>query len=290
MEYQISQGGLSVVIDSQGAELQSVCLDGHEYLWQGDPSYWPDRSPLLFPFVGRFTRGAYTLHGREYHLPIHGFARDSRFEVTEAKDDTITFCLSDGPDTQAVYPGRFLLTVTYRICENTLHVSYDVMNRGEQILYFGIGGHPGFAVPMEDGLTFDDYYLEFSCEHCPDRVGHTEHCFLSGSDTPFPLENGRVLRLRHDMFDEDAIVLKNAADTVTLRSDRGTRSVTMHYPLLPYLGLWHAPRTDAPYICIEPWTSLPSRQDIVEEFTCKSDLIRLPAGASYCAGWQMSLT
>lgn len=27
------------------------------------------------------------------------------------------------------------------------------------------------------------------------------------------------------------------------------------------------PKTDAPYVCVEPWTSLPSRQDVVEELS-----------------------
>ena len=66
-------------------------------------------------------------------------------------------------------------------------------------------------------------------------------------------------------------------------------AVTMHYPYLPYLGLWHMPKTDAPYICIEPWTSLPSRQDIIEDFSCKSDLIRLCPGGRYENGWKATL-
>ena len=29
-------------------------------------------------------------------------------------------------------------------------------------MYFGLGGHPGFNVPLEAGLSFEDYCLEFS--------------------------------------------------------------------------------------------------------------------------------
>ena len=28
-------------------------------------------------------------------------------------------------------------------------------------MYFGIGGHPAFNVPLESSLTFEDYYLSF---------------------------------------------------------------------------------------------------------------------------------
>jgi galactose mutarotase-like enzyme len=79
------------------------------------------------------------------------------------------------------------------------------------------------------------------------------------------------------------------ANSVSLRSDKGSRSVTLSYPDLPYLGLWHAPKSDAPYLCIEPWTSLPSRQDIVEDFAFKSDMIRLKQNSSYHSCWSITL-
>lgn len=289
MIHEINAGGLSVQISERGAELMSVRLHGHEYLWQADPQYWPDRSPLLFPFVGRFTEGKYTVHQKEYHLPIHGFAKDSVFETAELSGNSITLRLRDSEESRKVYPFRFTLLVTYALGEQSLTTAYEVRSEDSGIMYFGIGGHPGLQVPMEEGLRFDDYVLEFGEKCLPARVGHTEACFLSGEDVSWPLENGTGLPLRHDLFDEDAIVLKNAADSVTLRSEKGSRAVTMRWRNLPYLGLWHAPRTEAPYLCIEPWTSLPSRQDIVEEFSCKSDLIRLEPGETFRAGWDMIL-
>ena len=333
MRHSISRGDLTVTVDERGAQLRSVLFKGSEYLWQGDPSYWEDQSPLLFPFVGRFTEGKYTLHGQEYHLPIHGFAKDMEFSLCSADDRSLCFLLNDTEETRSVYPYQFQLTVTYElgcgtnrsgsglcatggdvcapggdgcapggsVCApedsaDTLTVTYRVHNRSQELMYFGIGGHPGFRVPLEDCLNFEDDRLVFGTPHLPARVGHSPTCFLNGIDTPFPLENGTDLPLHHEMFDEDAIVLKNVADTVTLMpgpdapSDGSTRRVTMHYPDLPYLGLWHAPGTDAPYICIEPWTSLPSRQDIIEEFSCKSDLIRLNPDQTWQGKWSMTLT
>jgi len=308
MKHTIRQGGMSAVIDTYGAQLRSLRYREHEYLWQGDPAYWEEQSPLLFPFVGRFTEGRYTLRGESFPMSIHGFAKLSEFDAVDVSEASITFELRDNEATRAVYPCAFHLAVTYVLRDNGLDVSYRVTNPADPLhpltpadpsntrnpsgepIWFGIGGHPGFQVPLEEDLAFGDYYLDFTPAHQPSQVGHTKACFLSGIDTPFPLEEGHVLRLHHDMFDEDAIVLKNVADTVTLRSDRGTRSVTLRSFHLPYLGLWHAPRTDAPYICIEPWTSLPSRQDIVEEFTCKSDLICLFPGEIFRAGWAVDLT
>lgn len=290
MNYTIKSNSLTVVVSSFGAEMHSIQYQGKEYLWQGDPAYWKEHSPVLFPYVGRFTDGQYIFQGTHYDMTIHGFAKLSEFSLKEISDTTVTLMLTDTPETFEIYPFHFILNVTYTVSDNQILISYQVQNLTDGTMYFGIGGHPGFNVPLEEGLSFTDYYLEFAQAHTPARVGHTPACFLSGIDTDFPLEEGTKLPLAHNMFDDDAIVLKNVANEVILKSDRGTRSVTVSYPDLPYLGLWHAPKTDAPYICIEPWTSLPSRQDIVEDFQFKCDMIRLAEGKAYRNTWCIKIT
>ena len=172
----------------------------------------------------------------------------------------------------------------------TVNVTYSVRNEDEKELPFGIGGHPGFRLPLSDGTAFEDYELRFSHACQPDRIGFTGDCYLNGQTEFFPLEDSTTIRLRHELFDEDAIVLKNMARCVSLCSEKTGRSVTVAYPQMPYLGIWHMPHTDAPYVCIEPWASLPSRQDVVEELSCKSDLIHLAPGAKYENQWSITIT
>lgn len=289
MEHQISNQDIKVLISSVGAELQSVRKDGVEYLWNGDSRFWPERSPILFPYVGRFTEGKYLLNGKIYEMDIHGFARKLPFEVADQKKDRITFRLRDNKETYQAYPYHFILDIIYALQEHTIEITYRVNNLSNEPMYFGIGGHPGFALPFDEGLDFTDYYLEFDGNARPERIGFTKSCFLSGTDQEFLLDNGKNLRLSHDLFDEDAIVLRHMADKVTLKSDKGKRKVTVSYPELPYLGLWHAPGVEAPYLCIEPWASLPSRQDIIEEFRYKSDLIRLSPGREYVNKWGITI-
>ena len=145
-------------------------------------------------------------------------------------------------------------------------------------------------IPPAKGTAFEDYELHFSHACQPDRVGFTEACFLNDHDTRYPLENGTTIKLRHDLFDDDAIVLKNMVCRVTLCSAKTNRAVTVIYPQMPYLGIWYMlPHTDAPYVCIEPWASLPSRQDVVEELSCKSDLIHLASGAKHEDTWSVMI-
>lgn len=286
MIHTIRGKGLSAGISTAGAELMSLCgADGTQYLWQGDPKYWPDRAINIFPYVARLTKGCYTYQGRTYHMPIHGFAPTAEFAVTEKSEDSVTFTLESCPEFYEQYPFLFRYSIRYSIRENTLDVELKAENLDSKTMYFGLGGHPGINVPLEEGLSFEDYFLEFPpCR--PRRVEFTPECFVSGREHPFPLEEGK-LPLRHDLFDEDAIVLKGIPGRVTLRSEKGARGVTLIAPDQPVCGFWHMPRTDAPYICLEPWSSLPSRQDVIEDLEKQEDLIALPAGQTYTTTWSL---
>lgn len=290
MNYTIKNEFLTVTASDQGAELQSIkSADGTEYLWQGDPAFWHDRAPNIFPYVARLTDGKYTVNGKEYAMKIHGFLKYRTLQVEEQTEDHITFRLERDEELKTQYPFDFVYRITYRLEGSTLFTTSAVENRGDERMYFALGGHPGFNVPMEQGLTFEDYYLEFGQEAHPTRVGFTDACFLNGQDQAYPLTDDRRLLLRHDLFDHDAVVLKHADRTVRIASDKGTRSVTVSYPDFPYIGFWHRPESQAPYVCIEPWSSLPSRDGIVEEFSQQSDLIGLAAGSVYQNTWKIEI-
>lgn len=281
---------LSLTVDTLGAQMMHLrAADGVEYLWQGDPAYWGDRAPVLFPFIGRLTDNSYRYCGKVYPMQIHGFAAKSEFSLVEQGSDRLVLKLDSTAATLSQYPFDFSLQITYVLQGNTVQVSYQVYNLSDKAMPFGIGGHPGFNVPLLPNESFEDYVLEFNCPCQPDRVGFTPAVYLSGVDAAYPLEEVRKLPLKHTLFNEDAVILKNMAREVTLRSEISGRGVRVSYPYMPYLGIWHRPDTDAPYVCIEPWSSLPSRQDVVEEFSCKSDLIQLPPDGVYQNTWTITV-
>ena len=290
MNYTIQNDILTVVISDAGAELQSIqTADGTEYLWQADAKYWDEKAPNIFPYVARMTNGTYTLQGKAYQMMIHGFLKYLTVKVSEQTEESITFVLGSNEETRKQYPCEFVYKIRYSLSGNQLLTTTTVENKDSERIYFAVGGHPGFNVPLEEGLSFDDYYLEFSQTAQPTRVGFSKTCFLTGQDELFALENSKRIALHHDMFAKDAIVLKHAPRCVTLKSDKGNRSVKVEYPDFQYIGFWHMPHTDAPYICIEPWSSLPSRQDVVEEFSQQSDLISLDAGNVYETTWVIEI-
>lgn len=290
MVYAIENEYMKVAVDTVGAELKSIYRkNGNiEHLWQGDEKYWKGRSPILFPIVGRLYDGKYSLGGKEYGMNPHGLLRKVEFVLVEKTCKSMTFAYSANDDTFAHYPFAFIFKAVYSLCGNRLTIKYVVKNVGNDVMYFGLGGHPGFNVPF-DGGDFEDYYLETSLPVRPERMTLTESYLMSGKAVDYPLEKDRIIRLKHDMFDDDAVILRGAGDSLTLKSDMTDKSVTVKYPNMPYVGLWHAVKTDAPYVCIEPWENLPSLDGKVEKLTDKANIGILPRQETYESSITVSL-
>ena len=278
---------LTVTLSTKGAELISVKRGDCEYVWQGDPTYWAGQCPLLFPICGRFVDQTYTAGGKTYQMGTHGFARHSEFTLRSATDTEAVFTLESNDDTRAQYPFEFALTVTYRLEGARLTLSATIANVGEEILPATFGGHPGFNVPMDGNGDFSDWYLEFGEECSPDEILMSPACFITGKHRAYPLKEGKILPLRHDLFLIDGVFMARIADSVTLKSATSARSVTLRYPQMPYLGIWHAPRTSAPYLCIEPWCGLPAYDGECQDIAQKPDMFRILPGKEKQVGFSM---
>lgn len=278
---------LKISISRIGGEMQSITgNDGTEYLWNGAPAYWKDRALNLFPYIGRLTNGMYQYAGQLYQLPIHGFLPTSTMIPVQQAPNAVAYTLRYNEQTLACYPFRFELQIVYTLTKNVLHVQYIVKNLDDKTMYFGIGGHPGFRVPMEQGKSFSDYRIAF--EEKPEKILFSESCFCTGQREPLPLNIQNELELRHELFDQDAIITWYAGEKVRLYTPGGLHSVTVSAPQMRYWGFWHWPKTDAPYICIEPWSSLPSRDGIVEDLSKQEDLLSLYPAETYCNTWTIT--
>lgn len=291
MQYVMTNPGLTVTVDSLGGEIKSIRSSaGTEFLWDGNPAFWDGQSPNLFPIVARLTGGRYTYDGREYKMGIHGFLMSQQMTCEESSPGYLVLSLRENPQTLAQYPFAFAFKIIYELTDDLLSICCQVRNTDVKPLYFGLGGHPGFHVPLDKSLQFEDFYLEFDSAEDVQAVVLTKECFATKERVNFPLEDGRILRLQHELFDNDAIVLTKMSPAVTLKSAGSSRQVRVEYPQMPFLGLWHMPRTKAPYLCIEPWLSLPSEAGTVTALEEKDDLIRLLPGKIYQNTWSIRCT
>ena len=289
MLYTIQNDQLSAVVNSKGAELWSIkTKDNLEYLWQGDPTYWADRSPNLFPYIGRMIDKKYFYSGKSYKMDIHGFALSMEFEAINHSTNELSLRLCSNSETKKQYPWNFEYDVTYKLVDSTLEVIFTVKNLDSTPMLFAVGGHPGFFVPLSEGESFEDYRLRFIGNSDPERVIFTEDCFVDSME-PYFLNSVNSIPLRHDLFDRDAIVLKNTGKTVVLENPKGPHSVTVNFPDMAYIGFWHEPKTDAPYVCIEPWSSLPSAKGAETIWENQPDLLTLEAYGSYQNRWAITI-
>lgn len=286
MLHTIENEFLKVTVSEQGAELQSILAsDGTEFLWQGDPTFWRSRATNLFPAVGRLKDGVYYMDGRAYELGIHGFARHNRFSVAWKKADSIALELRDNESIYAQYPRHHIFRLVYTLQGNTLHISYQVDNLDEKPLHFGIGGHPGFRVPMVEGLDFSDYRLRFAEQCHPKVLPMTLTGFPSGQELPYALVEDCMIPLDHGLFTVDAIVLKDMCPTVSIEAPGSHHKVTVSCPDFPYMGFWHKPNSQAPFVCVEPWATMPPVEGEARVYDECDGLIHLAPGGHYENSW-----
>ncbi len=291
MNYFLENDSLKVTISDLGAELTSIYgkTTDFEYLWQGDAKYWKSRATNVFPICGRLYQGKYTYNGNTYELGCHGFAKLFTFTANKFSSEKIEFVLNANEETKKVYPFDFTLKITYALNGAKLTTEYTVINTGNGDLPFSIGGHPGFNIPLAEGVDFSEHYVEFEKECKPTVQVFTENLLYSGNDVPFPLEKDKILRLKHSLFDDDAKFLNDTSKSLTLKSDKAKRFVKVTFDDFNHVGFWHAMKTQAPFVCIEPWNGVPAIDYTPDDFATKKEFIHLDGGKTYTAKFDIEV-
>lgn len=290
MIYTLRNSEMEVQVSSKGGELVSMKdADQTEYIWIGDATYWKRHAPQLFPCIGRLTNNQYRMDGALHEMGQHGFLRDYELTKVEESATSLHLQLLSDASTRQLYDRDWTVDIFYSLSGKTLSVKFQVRNRNARTMRFGYGIHPGFNVPLNPALRFEDYRLDFHETSTPKQMELTERYTISGGMHDYALAEGRYLPLQHSLFDHDAIILKDMPHTVTLGSQKDEKKVAVTFPDMPYLGIWHAPETDAPFVCIEPWSSLPSTDGVIDEFETKPDFITVEPEQTYTNNWSISI-
>jgi galactose mutarotase-like enzyme len=248
---------IDFTVSLHGAELQSLQLNSHEYLWHGDPAYWGRRSPILFPMVGKVYGGAFRVDGKEYPMGQHGFARDSEFVKVGER-----YVLSGCPLEK--YPYQFELAVTYRTEGNRFIAEWTVTNLDNKDIHFQIGAHPALLLPDYHEIDPIHGYLQ-----CFDAQGNVVkqpmliHGLREGyltelsSPVPMPVDEDGLLPITKDTFAIDTFMLEHGTVKSVALLDKDKK---------PYLkvgsdqteayGLWAPHKPGCPFVCLEPWCGI----------------------------------
>lgn len=277
MIYQLENEQLRVQVKSTGAELTSIYdkQAKRELLWQGDAAFWGRQAPVLFPIVGRLKNNQYQYQQQNYNLSGHGFARDQQFTCIYQGDQELVFELHDTVETKQVYPFAFVLRIHYVLQENKLQVQYKVYNPSvDQTLYFSIGGHPGFNVPIDEQGDFQNVHLSIEEQKVRERY------FVDGVliQEEVREEEWETRPLQRQYFTQDAMIFATPEKTaVSLILPKCQLTVTSD---CPYFGIW-SPTTKAPFVCIEPWWGMADSVNSEGDFCQKRGLQSVPARTSW---------
>ncbi len=270
---------LGVRVENAGAEIKSIKehATGLEYIWQSDPAYWTGAAPILFPIIGGLKNGQYTYRGKSYTMPGHGIVRKVDWDLVSSSATEAEFQTTSNEETKKLYPFDFVLRAHFSLQDNRLSVAYEVINSGDDTMYFSIGSHPAFNVPFAGG-HWENYYLHFSESESIER-----HFFANGmtlNETAPIFDNSRQIFLTPTMFDRLAIIMKGpVSKTVSLRNSRNSKQIKIVTEGMPYLGLW-AP-AGAPFVCVEPWHGVPDPVETDGDFTRKEGIMSLVAKGTY---------
>lgn len=277
----LSNGILSVEICSHGAELKSAVKNGFEYMWCGDEKYWGRTSPVLFPFVGGLKDKKYRLGETEHSMGQHGFARDCEFELTDKTETSVSYILKSDENSKKIYPFEFELLIKYTLVNSTIKVEWTVENKDEKEILFSIGAHPGFN--LKDG----DNYFKFDNKN--DIVYNLIDENGLYKDEKYVLQNSGCVKIESSMFDNDALIIEDEqAKEVSLCDSKKNPYVTVRFDA-PLFGLWSPAKKNAPFVCIEPWYGRCDRTDFCGELSEKDYIMKVSAGDTFKAEYEIEL-
>ena len=243
---------LKVTIDDHGAELVSIYdkEKDREVIWQGDPRFWGRHAPVLFPNVGKHYGNHYRIGDKEYASKQHGFARDTDFTCIDSTLDSVTHQIRSTEETKEVYPFDFVLRIRHILKGRTLTVSWKVANNSDTDMYFAIGGHPAFRVPVLPDTRRSDYRLTF------DGQESLTYLLLDPESGTAKAEEKATLKLENStcqiedhMFDHDALVFDNQITRAGIQLPDGTPYLELRCVGFPNFGIWSASQ-DAPFVCL----------------------------------------
>ena len=249
----ISNERLTLRVNSYGAEVENLILDGkRDVMWTADPEYWEKKDPILFPCIGNNWAGQIQIDGNAFPLEKHGFVRDMEFELKEQTEHSLTYVVSDTPETRKHYPFAFKLEVVYTLNETTLSVCWKVHNPNSTTMPFMVGAHPAFILPdYKDGETHGYLRVSEVDELQSTRTlpyGYAQPEIID----EFDLTN-HLLALTDTTFECDTILDRTGrVSEVELLDKEKNELVSVRFDM-PVIAIWSPKNGQCPFVCIEPW-------------------------------------
>ncbi len=216
-------------------------------------------NPLLFPFAGRsFDRGVENAWrspgGDRLSMPIHGFARECQFLITDQSDNCIKAVLQPDESAKATYPFEYRLKVGYTFNELSFSVEMILENHGDEQIPWSAGHHFYFTLPWHTDASRSDYLIKMD----------PKKCAYHGPDGKLVMERDR--ETCHEISDaslNDRIHWNLRHNRVSFGPKGGEEDIHIiigeeNIPQKNHSLVTWSESESAPYYCIEPWMGPPN--------------------------------
>jgi galactose mutarotase-like enzyme len=287
--FSIDNGNLKIKVNKMGAELASVLQlsNQYEFMWNANPAIWNRHAPVLFPIVGKLNNNKVLINNSLYEMGQHGFARDCDFELVNKTETELQFLLKSNEQTLVKYPFQFELYIVYGFTNesNQLKVTYKIVNQSTTEMPFSIGAHPGFMLPI---ANLNEYEIDFFEGNSIER--HLLADGLFNNETETLLLTNSKLNLSEEVFDKDAIVIKNCVSkTISLNHKNSNFKVSCSFNDFTDLGIW-AKKGNHNFVCLEPWLGYADELGFEGDIATKKGIIHLPEGSTFEASYYLNFT
>jgi galactose mutarotase-like enzyme len=212
-------------------------------------------NPILFPSVG-LTSGSRPHHwdhqGQSLLMQQHGWARDLYWHVVDGDARSITAVMAPTSGVKVAFPFDFELRMRYAVSGPSLVLETTLTNSGTTAFPYALGFHPYLRAPISGRreacqvalpggvrLQTSDNWKTVQRSDAAARTVLANDAELPGS---IVLADTGAKAL--EVVDEQA----RLASRVSVEDSEGT---------FPIWVAWSA-ATDAPYVCLEPWTDYPN--------------------------------
>ena len=221
--YTLKNGAMSAVILDYGCTIQALNAPDKNgnpvdvVLGYDTVKAYEDNDGYLGAAIGRvgnrIAKGKFTLNGKDYTLAVnngpnhlHGglVGFDSVIWNAQVTDDALIFTRTS-PDGEEGYPGNLAVTITYRLTENAITLTYDAKTDADTLV--NLTNHTYFNLAGEGDVL--DHVLKVNadafCEGDPDCLPTGKLIPVAG--TPFDFTQAK--KIGRDIGMDD-IQLKNA--------------------------------------------------------------------------------
>ncbi len=276
---------LQITVNAHGAELSSILnlRTNEEMLWQGDPTFWSRRSPVLFPIVGSLWNNSYCHKGKTYEMHQHGFARDMDFVLSDKSESRLFFELQSNEKTKGLYPFDFILQIGYELIDNTIKVYWNVYNTGADDMLFQIGAHPAFNYKnYNPDADVQGYFSLLPIDRKYRLSTIAEKGCIENEIKELKYDEYCIIPITRNTFDNDALILEDSqASDITLLDAQRNPYIKLVFDA-PVVGLWSPTKNNyAPFVCIEPWYGRCDRIGYSDEFSQKDWILNLKPNESF---------